>query len=78
MGSALAGGGSISEPAGIGSVRHRGSFWQLLTEATPAAPPLPKPCHTDPIQYNVESVVTVQNGTFFVYVFNPLWYLTPL
>ena len=33
MGSALGSGGSILEPAGIGSVRHRGSFQQLLTEA---------------------------------------------
>ena len=48
MGLALARGGSILEPAGIGSVRHRGSFWQLLTEATPVATPLPKPCHANP------------------------------
>jgi len=42
---------SVLEPAGVGSVRHRRSFWQLLTEATPAAPPLPKPCHANPILF---------------------------
>jgi len=50
MGSALASGGSILEPAGIGSVGCRGSFWQLLTEATPVVAPLPKPCYANPIQ----------------------------
>jgi len=44
----LTSGGSVLEPAGIGSVRHGGSFSQLLTEATPISPPLPKPCHTNP------------------------------
>ncbi|XP_049649848.1 uncharacterized protein LOC126035355 [Accipiter gentilis] len=41
IGSALAGGGSVSEPAGMGSLslEHRGSFQQLLTEATPVTPP---------------------------------------
>jgi len=38
IGLALASSGSILEPAGIGSIRHRGSFSQLLTEATPIAP----------------------------------------
>jgi len=38
MGSALASGGSVLEPAGIGSILHGGNFWQLLTEATPVAP----------------------------------------
>ncbi|GAB0208824.1 mitochondrial enolase superfamily member 1 [Grus japonensis] len=42
IGLALARGGPVLEPAGIGSVRHRGSFWQLLTEATPVAPPATK------------------------------------
>ncbi|GAB0206876.1 hypothetical protein GRJ2_003153200 [Grus japonensis] len=52
IGLALASGGSILELAGIGSVRPRGSFWQLLTEATPVAPPphIPKPCHANPTQ----------------------------
>jgi len=36
---ALASGGSILTPAGIDSIRHGGSFLQLLTEATPIAPP---------------------------------------
>ena len=40
--SALASSRSVLEPAGIGSIRHRGSFWQLLTEATPIAPPATK------------------------------------
>jgi len=48
MGSALASGRSVFEPAGTGFIRHRGSFWQLLTEATPIGPPLPKPCHANP------------------------------
>jgi len=38
MGSALASGGSVLESAGIGSIRHGGSCWHLLTEATPVAP----------------------------------------
>ena len=48
VGLALARGGSILEPAGTGFIRHGGSFLQLLIEATPIAPPLPKPCHTNP------------------------------
>jgi len=48
VGLALASGGSVSEPAGTGFIRHRGSFSQLLVEATPIAPPLPKPCHINP------------------------------
>jgi len=51
IGLALASGGSILEPAGIGSIRHGGSFSQLLTEATPTAAPLPKPCHSNPQQH---------------------------
>ena len=51
MGSALASRRSILDPAGIGSIRHGGSFWHLLTEATLAAPPLPKPCHANPIHH---------------------------
>ncbi|KAM9591464.1 uncharacterized protein ACIBXB_006257 [Morphnus guianensis] len=39
IGSALAGGRSVLEPAGMGSLEHRGSFQQLLTEATPVTPP---------------------------------------
>jgi len=45
MGSALPSDRSLLEPAGTGSIGHRGSFQQLLTEATPVAPLLPKPCH---------------------------------
>jgi len=48
IGLALASGGSILELAGTGCIRHGGSFWQLLTEATPTAPLLPKPCHANP------------------------------
>ena len=50
MGLALASGESVLELVGIGSIRHGGSFWQLLTEATPVASPLPKPCHANPVQ----------------------------
>jgi len=38
IGLALASDGSILEPAGTDFIRHRGSFSQLLTEATPIAP----------------------------------------
>jgi len=48
IGLALASGGSVLEPAGTGFIRHGGSFSQLLTEATPIAPRLPKPCHANP------------------------------
>ena len=42
MGSALASGGSVMEPTGIGSIGHGGNFFQLLTEAAPVAPPSTK------------------------------------
>ncbi|KAM9590480.1 uncharacterized protein ACIBXB_005736 [Morphnus guianensis] len=42
IGLALAGGGSVLEPAGMSSLEHRGSFQQLLTEATPVTPPATK------------------------------------
>ena len=45
MGLVLAGGGSILEPAGTSSVWHGGSPWSRLTEATSAAPLLPKLGH---------------------------------
>jgi len=53
-GLALASIGSVLEPAGTGSVRCRGSFSQLLTEATSIAPLLPKPCHANPEQLSKE------------------------
>jgi len=55
--SALASGGSILELAVTGSTRHGGSFWHLLTEATPAASPLPKPCHANPTQSGSSEVI---------------------
>jgi len=61
MGSALASGGSILEPAGVGSTGHRGSFWQLLTEATPVAPLLPKPGHANPVHPETKQNQTPQN-----------------
>jgi len=48
IGLAMGSGGSILEPSGTVFIRHGGSFFQLLTEATPIAPPLPKPCHESP------------------------------
>jgi len=51
MGLALASGRSVLEPAGTHSVRHGGSFLQLLTEATTVAPSLPKPGHANPIHH---------------------------
>jgi len=41
-GLALTSGESVLELAGIGSIRHGGSFLQLLTEATSIAPPTSK------------------------------------
>lgn len=35
---ALAHEGSDSKPSGFGSVRHRGNFWQVITEANPVPP----------------------------------------
>jgi len=49
VGSALASSGSILEPSGTGAMGHRGSFQQLLTEAPPCSPLLPKPCHANQI-----------------------------
>jgi len=49
IGSFMASSGSILEMAGTGSVGHKGIFQQLLTEANPVAPPLPKPYHINPI-----------------------------
>jgi len=48
IGLALASSGSFLELAGTGFVSYGGSFLQLLTEATPIASPLPKPCHANP------------------------------
>jgi len=48
IGLALGSSRSVSEPAGTGFIRHGGSFLQLLTEATPISPLLPKPCHAKP------------------------------
>jgi len=61
MGLTLASSTSVLEPAGIGSIRHRGSFSQLLTEATSTAPPaLPKPGHTNPIHLHCLFPVCVE------------------
>lgn len=49
-GSALGSGGFILEQAETGSVWHGGSPWSRLAEDAPAASPLPKPCHINPIQ----------------------------
>jgi len=48
IGLALASSRSVLEPADTGFIRHGGSFSQLLTAATPIAPLLSKPCHTNP------------------------------
>jgi len=50
IGLALARSRSILEPAGISCIRHGGSFWQLLTEATHVDPSLRKSCHANPQQ----------------------------
>jgi len=41
--------GSVLELAGVGSNRLGGSFPQLLTEAPPDPPLLPKHCHINPM-----------------------------
>jgi len=46
-GLALASSGSILELTGTGFIRPGGSFSQLLTESTPTAPLLQKPCHAN-------------------------------
>ena len=48
IGLALASGESILELVGIGFIRRRGHFWQLLTEPTPVSLPTTKtlPCKT--------------------------------
>jgi len=48
IGLTLPSGGSVLESAGTGFIRHGGSFSQLLTEATPIAPLLQKPCCENP------------------------------
>jgi len=48
FGLALASSRSVFELASTGSVGHRGSFQQLLTETTLVAPLLPKSCHANP------------------------------
>ena len=48
IGLALASSGFVLEPSGTGSIGHGGSFSQLLTEAAPMAPWLPKPCLANP------------------------------
>jgi len=71
MGLALASGGSFLELAGVGSVGRRGSFSQLLTEATPVVPLLLKPCHTNSVQHDtawnnvlgLEKQILQQHGT---------------
>jgi len=52
MGLVLASGTPLLELVGISSSGYRGSFLQLLTEATPVAPSLPKPGHANPIQFD--------------------------
>ncbi|KAM9591178.1 uncharacterized protein ACIBXB_006075 [Morphnus guianensis] len=54
IGLALAGGGSVLEPVGIGSVGHGGNFQQLFTEATPVTAPATKNLATQ-TQYSVVS-----------------------
>lgn len=53
------------ELAGIGSAGHGGSFWQLLTGATPVAPLPPKSGHANSIN-TVISTWTVRLGLFFL------------
>ena len=54
MGLALTSVRSALEPAGVGSIRHGGRFWQLLTEDTPI-PAFHPPCHANPLHQCCES-----------------------
>jgi len=74
----LASSGSVLELAGIGSVGHGGSFGQLLTESTPVAPPLSKPCHANPVHPKVVGKDFWRyKCTFFKRVeFTGLWLIT--
>lgn len=41
---------SMLETDGVGFIRHRASFYQLLRQNNPVAPPLPKLCCANPIR----------------------------
>jgi len=56
--------GSVLEVSGASSVRQGDSFWPLLTEATPVALLLPKPCHVNPT--HLVFTVSHQLPYFFV------------
>ncbi|PKU39851.1 hypothetical protein llap_9848 [Limosa lapponica baueri] len=56
----LASGGSVLEPAGIGSVRHGGSFWHLLIEDTPYYQHLATQAKYKLALNNVEVPITIQ------------------
>jgi len=49
MGSAVVSSGSILEPAGSGSMGHRRAS-SSFSQKPPLYPPLPKPCHANPIE----------------------------
>jgi len=66
MGLALASGRSVLELAGIGSAGHGGSFWQLLTEATPVA------------TLTTRNLVTQTQYACLTGFLQPLLYRTPL
>jgi len=71
-GLALASGRSILKTAGIGSIGHRRSFQQLLTETTPVAPPATKtlPCKPDaPVMIHTTKLII-----FFLQKPAHLWY----
>jgi len=59
LGSGLKASGSVSRFVPVLVLRgkvlvvrvYRGGFYEKLLEASPVAPPVPKPCHTSPVQY---------------------------
>lgn len=76
---------SVFELSRPGSVWHWSNFWCFFSEATPAAPSLPKPCHANPNQSsfvfswclnflfpNYSSIIVLHSNSGLVDSFTPL------
>jgi len=67
-GSALASSGSVSDPAGIGSIGHQGNFQEVLTEATPVVPCYQNLANTPyslPLRSLISRVIKIENIFLF-------------